>query len=275
MVTIRHGSEKLHRLADMKSGRRQKHKALAYIGTSGFVYKHWANGVFYKTGLPTSKWFEHYCALFSTVELNGTFYKLPKPSVFHDWYQRSPKKFRFFVKGSRFVTHFKHLKDPQPSLDLFFNAVAPLKEKLAGVLWQLPRSFKINAERLREFLAAFREISDVRLVMEFRHPSWFTDEVTAMLPRHDAVYCRADSPEFYEELTVPHTASYAYYRHHGVGTRAYSGGYSNKTLTADAREIKALLRRGMDVFVYFNNDIGGYAPRNALTLKKLIGRAAR
>jgi uncharacterized protein YecE (DUF72 family) len=250
---------------------RQKPKALAYIGTSGFVYKHWGNDVFYTPALPATKWFEHYCTLFGTVELNGTFYKLPEPSVFQNWYQRSPKGFRFFVKGSRYITHFKHLKNPQPSLELFFNAVAPLKEKLAGVLWQLPQPFKINVERLRVFLAAFREISDTRLVMEFRHPSWFTDEVTAMLRHHGAVYCRADLPEFYEELKIPHTAGHVYYRRHGVGRQAYSGSYSDEALAAEAKEMKALLRKGMDVFIYFNNDIGGHAPRNALTLKKMIG----
>jgi uncharacterized protein YecE (DUF72 family) len=258
-----------------RSSRKTATAPAVYVGTSGYVYKHWGGGEFYPAGLAASKWFEHYCSVFGTVETNGTFYKLPEPPVFQNWYERSPRDFRFFIKGSRFVSHFKHLKDPEPSLDLFFNAIEPLKEKLAGVLWQLPRPFKINAERLDEFLTAFHGFSSTRVVMEFRHPSWFTDETTDILRRHDAVYCRADLPEFYEALEIPHTASYAYYRRHGTGERAYSGSYTEEGLAADAREMKSLLRRGMDVFVYFNNDIGGHAPRNALTLRKMIGRAAR
>jgi uncharacterized protein YecE (DUF72 family) len=258
----------------MKRQRRQpRRRGLVAIGTSGYVYKHWGKGAFYPEKLPQSKWFEYYAEYFRTVETNGTFYKLPAPSVFQNWHDRSDKNFIFFVKGSRFVTHFKHLKDPQPALERFFNAVAPLKKKLAGVLWQLPGQWKIDAPQLREFLKTFRDFSATRLVMEFRNPTWFTDEVTAMLREYDAIYCRADMPDFYLTLKIPDTANYVYLRRHGAGEATrYSGNYSDEALQKDAEEINSLRAEGKDVFVYFNNDIGGHALRNAKTLQDMVDR---
>jgi len=259
-----------------KATARRRTVGRAYIGTSGYVYKHWANGVFYPEKLPGSKWLHFYTQHFSSVELNGTFYKLPGAHVFQNWYEQSPRGFSFFVKGSRFVTHFKHLKDPQQPLERFFGSVHPLKEKLAGVLWQLPGQYKVNVGRVAEFLKAFRQFSDTRVVMEFRNPTWFIPETTAVLKEFDAVYCRADAPEFYLGLSIPHTANYAYYRRHGAGAPTmYSGNYPDESLAKDAAGLRDLISRGMDVFCYFNNDIGGHAPRNAATLEEYLLRGTR
>ena len=103
--------------------------------------------------------------------------------------------------------------------------------------------------------------------MEFRNPSWFSDNVTAMLHDHDAVYCRADMPDFYQNLPIPDTARYRYYRRHGApGPTRYSGSYSDDALALDAREMAEFARSGGDVFTYFNNDIHGHAPKNASTI---------
>ena len=241
-----------------------------WIGCSGFYYKPWREK-FYPRELPQRKWFEYYCGHFDTVETNGTFYKLPAPSVFANWLKLAPRDFSFFVKGSRFVTHFKHLKDPQASLERFFDAVAPLKKKLAGVLWQLPGKWNVDVPRLREFLKTLRTFSNTRVVMEFRNPTWFSAEVTETLREFDAIYCRADMPDFYLQLHIPDTANYVYLRRHGAGEAVrYSGNYDDAALKKDADEIERLRAAGKDVFVYFNNDIGGHALRNAKRLREMV-----
>ena len=121
------------------------------IGTSGYNYPHWWNGVFYPSDLPQRKWLEYYAEYFDTVELNVSFYRLPKKEVFEGWYKRTPKHFLFAVKGSRFITHIKRLKDCRDPLSLLFEHASPLKEKLGVVLWQLPPRFKFQKERLEEF----------------------------------------------------------------------------------------------------------------------------
>jgi uncharacterized protein YecE (DUF72 family) len=124
---------------------------MIFIGTSGYNYPHWWNGVFYPADLPQKKWLEFYAEYFDTVELNVSFYRLPRKEVFEGWYKRTPKKFVFAVKGSRFITHIKRLKDCRDPLSLLLDHASPLKEKLGVVLWQLPPQFKFQKERLEEF----------------------------------------------------------------------------------------------------------------------------
>jgi len=245
----------------------------AYVGTSGYIYKHWSDGVFYPKGLPQKRWFEYYAQHFNSVEINNSFYRLPEPSVFRSWHARAPRGFTFFVKGSRFVTHMKKLKEPQEPLRRFFRAVRPLKDKLAGVLWQCPANFKVNIDRLRVFLDALRKHFDGPAVFEFRHESWFCAEVTQLLRAFGAVYCQADMPKFYADLKLPEAGDYVYYRRHGTVVDApYAGSYSRAALQQDAREMRKHMNEGRTVFAYVNNDIGGHAPRNAATLRKLLAR---
>ncbi|HYG75501.1 MAG TPA: DUF72 domain-containing protein [Planctomycetota bacterium] len=243
-------------------------KTRLWIGTSGYIYKHWKQGVFYPPDLPQKEWFTWYCSRFRTLEVNTTFYRLARPAAVQKWHEQSPPDFRFFVKGSRFITHMKKLTDPPQALKRFFEGIAPLREKLAGVLWQLPENFKINTERLAAFIAEFRRFSDSRLVFEFRNPTWFHPETTALLEQYGAAYCRADQPPFLLELQIPDTASFVYYRRHGpTPGRAYADSYSDAALRSDAGEVRRFLRRGREVYVYFNNDIGGHAPRDAVRLQ--------
>jgi uncharacterized protein YecE (DUF72 family) len=186
--------------------------ARAFIGTSGYNYNHW-RGVFYPEDLPQNKWLEYYCKFFDTVELNVTFYRLPQESAFKSWYKRTPKNFKFVVKGSRFITHVKRLKDFKQPTKLLFSRIRNLKEKLGPILWQFPSNFKanfVNIKRLESFcrylshhfissLPAGGEesgggYSRLRFVFEFRDCSWFCDEVYKILKKYNCALCYADYP---------------------------------------------------------------------------------
>jgi uncharacterized protein YecE (DUF72 family) len=239
--------------------------AKTYIGTSGYTYDHW-RGVFYPEDLASYKWLEYYMKFFKTVELNVTFYRLPQESVFKSWCKRTPKDFIFVLKGSRFITHVKKLHGTKEAVKLFFNRASLLKEKLGVVLWQLPPSWKKNVERLESFLKVVSHYK-VRQVFEFRHESWFCDEVYKLLKKYKVALCIADSPEFPTAEVV--TADFIYIRFHG-GKILYGSRYSRKEMQEWAKKIKAWTKKGLDVYAYFNNDASGYAVENARELKKLL-----
>lgn len=235
------------------------------VGCSGFLYDHW-KGKFYPEELPRRRWLEYYCAKLLTVELNVTFYRLPEKETFSKWYRETPERFTFSLKGSRFVTHVKKLKYPVEPMDAFFTRADVLKEKLGVVLWQLPPNFKADIERLREFLEALRP-HKVRNTFEFRDSSWINKKVISLLEKENASLCMADWPEFLNDLPI--TADFVYMRRHGAGG-GYASCYSTEQLKADAKRIKRYMRQGMDVFIYFNNDAFGYAPRNAMELTEIL-----
>ena len=236
------------------------------IGCSGFSYRHW-KGVFYPADVPAKQWLKYYATVFSTVELNVTFYRLPLARTFDRWYEETPPGFRFAVKGSRLITHRKRLRDPREALALFFERALRLREKLAVVLWQFPPSFGIDIDRLTEFLGLLKEVP-VRNAFEFRNERWITEEVEGVLRNEGAAYCLADRPEFLDDL--PPTAGFVYLRRHGA-EGSYAGRYSRKELEKDAERIRSFLKGGRDVFVYFNNDAFGYAPANARELAEIVG----
>lgn len=237
------------------------------IGCSGFTYQDW-RGRFYPQGLPERKWFEHYCTVFSTVELNVTFYRLPQPAAFDTWYEKSPSRFLFSIKGSRFITHVKRLLNPVGPVKLFFQRALRLKEKLGVVLWQFAPSFTVNIERLENFLKLLRKYP-VRTALEFRHESWITDDVFGLCREHKAGLCMADRPEIVKELPV--TADFVYFRRHGE-SGSYATRYSQRELATDAARIRQYLRRGKDAYIYFNNDAYGYAAENARELMEMFRR---
>ena len=243
-------------------------KKRLWIGTSGYNYSHWRSGVFYPPKLPQSKWLEYYASIFNSVEINATFYKLATRDAVKGWYKQTPPDFRFVVKGSRFITHMKRLTDPVPALRNFFRPLKPLNDKLSLVLWQFPENLIANTGRLQAFTKAFRKFSDAPLAFEFRNPTWFVDQVTEIIQKERAAFCRADRPEFYESLTIPDTAPFVYFRRHGP--LRYAGGYSEESLQSDAKQIRAFRRKGREVYIYFNNDIGGHAPRDAKRLESII-----
>lgn len=235
-------------------------KTKIYLGTSGYIYQHW-RGTFYPENLPQNKWLEYYCEYLKSVELNVSFYRLPSASAFKGWYNRTPKIFRFAVKGSRYITHIKRLKDPAKSLNLFFSRTKDLKEKLSVVLWQLPPQFKLNLERLNKFVKQLKKTAPCRQAFEFRHPSWFCDEAYNVLKKADMSICMADYPEC--SKNAPDIASFLYIRRHGAGGQLYGGYYSKEQLQNDADFIKS---KKKDCYIFFNNDAYGNAVKNAIEL---------
>jgi uncharacterized protein YecE (DUF72 family) len=246
----------------------------AFIATSGFIYPHWGGGVFYPEDLPQRRWLEYYCEYFDTVELNVAFYRLPSEEAFKSWYRRTPKGFAFALKGSRFITHIKRLRECQEPLKLYFSRARLLKEKLSVVLWQLPPRYRKDTERLESFITALKPYSRYRHAFEFREASWMSEEVQDLLRGADMALCEADWPGMPQDL--PATASFAYLRRHGPEAEwgLYAGCYGKTSLRKDARRIRDWLEQGKGVYVYFNNDAEGWAVRNALELKEILKSGA-
>ncbi|UCF86651.1 MAG: DUF72 domain-containing protein [Nitrospiraceae bacterium] len=207
-----------------------------------------------------------YVEKFDTVELNVTFYRLLKKEAFERWYKETPANFSFSLKGSRFITHTKKLKDIELPLLTFFNTTAPLMEKLEVVLWQLPPNFKANIKNLEEFIEAIK-LYPVRHAFEFRHKSWISSKILKLLSAANIAVCMADWPDFIKEL--PLTADFVYIRRHGE-FGSYATNYTVEKLKDDAKRIKEYLKLGKDVYLFFNNDALGYAPKNALELKAIL-----
>ncbi len=237
-----------------------------FIGCSGFTYNHW-RGRFYPENLPQAHWFDYYCSVFSSVELNVTFYRLLKPETFDRWRLHSPPGFTFTVKGSRFITHVKRLIDPEEPLERFFQGALGLEEKLSAVLWQFPPGFGRDEPRLERFLASL-ERYPVRNALEFRNESWCTKEIFDLCRGARVSICMADWPAFIADLPV--TADFVYIRRHGRGG-SYASRYSLDELSSDARRIRRYLEKGHDVHIYFNNDAHAYAAENARELAGLLG----
>lgn len=240
-------------------------KQKIHIGTSGYSYSHWQD-VFYPASLSESKWLEYYVKYFKTVELNITFYRLPQEKIFKSWYKRTPKDFVFAVKGSRFISHIKKLKDVAEPLKLFFSRLKYLKKKTCVVLWQLPPAWKLNLKRLEEFLKMQKRYK-IRQAFEFRNKTWFCPEVYQLLKKYNAALCIADSPDWPEVEEA--TADFIYIRLHG-GKILYGSNYSAAELKEWAKKIKKWTKNRKNVYVYFNNDFEGYAVKNALELKEIL-----
>ena len=240
------------------------------IGCSGWNYAHWRNGVFYPPRLPPRRWLDFYARHFDTVELNNTFYRLPRREAVARWVEETPPQFVFAVKMSRYITHIKRLTDLGGGIVRFYERIEPLvrSPKLGPVLWQLPPTFRRNDERLAAALAA---LPPGRHCFEFRHESWFADDVYELLRRHGVALVIGDDarrPWQTRELT----ADWTFVRFHG-GRRGARGNYSRTELEEWARQVERW-RRHTDVFLYFNNDWEGFAIRNALWLKRRLGLTA-
>jgi uncharacterized protein YecE (DUF72 family) len=234
------------------------------VGCSGWQYRHW-KGEFYPADLPQTRWFEYYAVRFDTVEINNSFYRLPERATFAAWARRAPMRFEFAVKASRFLTHMKKLKDPEEPLDRLFSRMRALGTRLGPVLYQLPPNFKADVERLRRFLELLPR--NARHVLEFRDPSWYAPDVLALLDRHGVALCLHDMPGSATEWL--RVGPFVYVRFHGSGAR-YGGGYPRERLERWADWLNDQRRAGASIYAYFNNDIGGHAPRDAVTLRTLI-----
>ncbi len=235
-----------------------------FIGTSGWHYDDW-KGRFYPEKLPKAKWLEFYARHFSTLELNNSFYRLPSEEAFDRWYGASPPDFTFAVKVSRFITHIKRLKDCDEALDNFMSRCQLLKEKLGPLLYQLPPGL----HRDDGVLAAFLEKLPRKLkhVIEFRHESWLVEEVYALLRRYHVGFCVFDMPGLTAPLLA--TADFAYIRFHGRDS-LYSSCYTDEELADWAGRIRNLATNLESAYIYFNNDIEGYALKNAVTIRDYL-----
>ncbi len=232
------------------------------IGTSGWMYPHWRE-VFYPHRFPQRRWLEHFAQEFRTVELNVSYYRLPTEAAFTGWRERTPPGFVFAVKASRVITHLKRLGNVQEELDLFLSRARLLEGHLGPLLFQTPPHWGRNPERLAHFLTLLPR--DLRCAFEFRDPSWFSDEVYALLRAHQAAFVHVTSPAYPEP---PPTAPFCYLRMHGD---EQSPKYAPETLARWAEKVLTWQREGRDVFVYFNNDIAGYAIEDARAMRTLVG----
>lgn len=238
------------------------------VGTSGWQYPHW-RGRFYPQRLPTRAWLEHYAARFATVEVNNTFYRLPAPGTFTDWARRVPADFELTIKASRFLTHFRRLREPEEPVERLLKHAAPLQSHVAVVLLQLPPDMTAEPTRLDATLRVFAD--RVRVAVEPRHRSWWCDEVREVLSAHRAALCLADRGS---RLVTPEwrTASWCYVRMHFGRSRPVSC-YGTRALSSWVARLRAMHGDAADGYVYFNNDGNGCAVRDAVAFARLA-RAA-
>jgi uncharacterized protein YecE (DUF72 family) len=235
-----------------------------HIGTSGWHYDHW-RGPFYPEELAPGKFLSFYLKRFHTVEINNSFYRLPREETLARWRDTVPPGFVFAVKGSRYITHMKKLQDPRQSLQPLLERVRVLGDKLGPILFQLPPRWRFNLPRLEAFLGALPR--EHRYTMEFRDVSWINDRAHRVLAQYGVAFCIYDFDGFLSPREV--TADFVYLRLHGPDG-PYQGQYSARALAGWAGHISEWRRQGKEVFCYFDNDEAGYAAQDAWRLQELL-----
>jgi uncharacterized protein YecE (DUF72 family) len=236
------------------------------VGTSGWLYGHW-HGRFFPRELPKKQHLGFYARHFTTVELNGVFYRMPTLEAVKGWAEQTPDRFVFAWKASRFLTHIKRLKDVDDySLDLMESRLQALGDKCGPVLFQLPPQMKADRERLAAFVARLDKRR--RYAFEFRDPGWYEDPIFDVLRDNDISLCLSDHIRAPAPWVA--TASHVYVRGHGSSGR-YRGHYDEATLGAWARRIREWRGEGRAVHAYFDNDEEGAAPIDADKLIALLG----
>lgn len=234
------------------------------VGCSGWQYSHWKEN-FYPPTAPQKKWLETYAERFDTVEVNNSFYRLPSEKTFSEWRDRVPDHFLYAVKASRYLTHVRRLKEPADPLHLFWSRARLLGPKRGPVLYQLPPHWKRNERRFFDFLEALPD--DPLQAVEFRDPSWYTDEIFRAMETKGVAMCIHDH---YESATPRETIGpFVYTRFHGADGH-YEGAYSDRMLRDWAGWFAEEARSGKAIYAYFNNDTGAHAPRNARTLREFL-----
>jgi uncharacterized protein YecE (DUF72 family) len=248
---------------------------MIWIGTSGWVYPHWARR-FYPLELPMHDWLSYYARHFSTVEINRSFYRLPTYEQFHAWTEQtvSHPGFLFAVKASRYITHIKKLNDPQEAITRLITSASGLGEHLGPFLYQLPPNWRANPQRLEQFITLLPHAQQA--AFEFRDPSWFQPKTFSSLSQilnvGGCALVIAIGGPCPTPLDVPFIGPFRYLRfHHG----AQGIGLSDDELASWAKRLSVDVAKGREVFVYFNNDAEGYAIRDALRLHELLGTAVR
>jgi uncharacterized protein YecE (DUF72 family) len=237
----------------------------AYIGTSGWAYKHWKTSWY--QGLPQSKWLSYCAERFTALEANGTFYRLPSKQSLQVWNEITPPEFRFAIKAHKYLTHHKKLLDIAEGIEKQKERAEGLGKKLACVVWQMPASFRLNMERLECFCREIKAWPETRHALELRHKSWFIDEVADMMSEHGLAVCISDASRWpmWERVTT----DLVYIRLHGH-THTYWSAYTDEDLAPWAAKVDKWLEEGRDVHVYFDNDAAGAAPYDAERLLAMV-----
>lgn len=232
------------------------------IGTSGWNYRHWKE-LFYPSGLSVSKWLDFYSMHFKTVEVNSTFYRLPKPETFDRWHDETPQNFVWALKASRFITHIKRLKDCRGPLEILYSGASRLKDKLGPILFQLPPNLIFDNETVSFFCEQLDQSH--RHVFEIRHPSWITNKFFEILKVHNIAFCISDTAGRYpycENLT----SDFVYLRLHG-GKKLYASEYSEAELQEWVNKIRGW---DLEAYIYFDNDYSGFAVKNATRFQEIF-----
>lgn len=235
-----------------------------FVGTSGWDYPQWSS-VFYPQDLNESGYLGYAARVFSSLEVNTSFYRLPDKGTLRRWRETTPKGFVFSVKASRYITHMKKLKEADEALKTLLRRVGVLEDKLGPLLFQLPPGWRVNAERLRRFLGMLPD--GLRSAFEFRDPSWFCDDVYEALGHQGAAFCIYDLDG--RRSPTRRTADFVYLRLHGPDG-PYKGRYTQSQLSGYAGAIHSWARTGSDVYCYFDNDESGYAAINAGELSEMV-----
>ena len=235
-----------------------------HIGCSGFHYRDW-RGKFYPEDLTQKNWFDYYTRFFDTVELNVTFYRFPQLSFLQNWYNKSPAHFRFSVKAPKAITHFKQFHDSTRMITDFYETINEgLKEKLGPVLFQMPPRFSYDEERLELIIKNLDP--SFNNVAEFRHDSWWRQDVYKTLADHNITFCGMSHPTLTDDVII--NTSSVYYRFHGV-PNLYRSPYSKDFLqkVTDVVKQNSRVREG---WFYFNNDYDAVGVRNAQEMEELV-----
>ena len=229
-----------------------------WIGTSGFQYAEW-KGTFYPEDLPAAKMLPYFAERLTTTEINYTFHRIPSAKTIENWTNLTPENFRFALKAPQKITHFAKLRDCADNIGFFCRVVSALGPKLGPVLFQLPPSFKKDADRLGDFL---RELPTMRAAFEFRHESWLDQEIFELLRSHNLALCLADT----EKMPAPTeiTADYGYLR---LRREDYTA--------ADVERWTEFVRqqegKWHETFVYFKHEESGIGPKLAQEMRVLLG----
>lgn len=239
-----------------------------FTGTSGWSYKHWT-GIFYPADIKPAQYLEYYITKFDCVELNSSFYHLPRKTAVDGWLRRTPETFRFCVKLSRFITHQKRLVDCEEALKRFFDLFKNMKRRLGPVLVQLPPGLSYDHSLISDFFDLLKAQYDTyRFAVEVRHKSWITDNFFELLRQYGIAFVIADSGRrfpYYEAVI----ADSVYLRFHGPDA-LYASDYGESDLQRYAEKIISWLQEDHDVWAFFNNDFHGFAVKNSLRLKELV-----
>lgn len=242
---------------------------MIFIGTSGWNYYDWQR-IFYTEKIKSKDWLNFYSKKFPTVEVNYSFYHLPRVQTFKNWFEQTPEEFIFSVKVSRFITHIKRLKRVKGTWDKFINSAQVLDKKLGPILLQFPASFRIEPKELETFLKitkANKRIRRLKLAFEFRHKSCFDEKIYRVLKKYKAALVISHSSRYPLEELI--TGSFLYIRFHGPD-QLFASKYPNKEMKEWAGKIKKWQKKVKEIYIYFNNDFHGYALANAKTLRKYL-----